>query len=101
MNDMLIRPNVFPDSALLWYTRAAEVMQLFLHNRRKKIKMLHALRGGESGRINAHYLNERPVELMPNLFSFIQDAGKCSGTEEENLDIMFQVIRSKPAVVPS
>ena len=65
---------------------------------RMKIKMLHALEGGSTGQFNMKYLNDVSVKLMPKIFAFVQESGKISGTEEKNLDRLFEVIRATPGV---
>jgi len=68
---------------------------------RRKIKMLHALQGGNSGHFNMQYLNSVPTELMPKVLAFLQECGKYSGIEERNLDSLFQVLRARPGTVSS
>ena len=65
----------------------------------RRVKILHALQaGGETGLINIQYLKDVPVEVMPMVLAYLQEGGKWTGTEERNLDRVFQVIRSMPEV---
>lgn len=74
-------------------------IELMNHEARKKVKMLHALCGGTAGLFNMHYLNDFPVKLMPKVFAFIEESSKYAGTEGRNLEMLFQVLRSRPGVV--
>ena len=47
------------------------------------------------------YFNDMPLELMPKVLAFIQESSKYSGTEDKNLDRLFEVVRSRPEISAS
>ena len=104
MNGRDFAPTTLSPSFFIRCAEAASgdlgiMVELIRIGSRKKIKMVHALRGGNNaGHYNMQYLNGVRLELMPNILAFFQDCGKCSGTEERNLDTLFEVIRSSPGV---
>ena len=48
---------------------------------------------------NIHYINSVPLELLAKVFVFLRNGGQLLGTEERNLDRLFQVIRSRPGAL--
>jgi len=106
MNDKHFEPGELPDSARELFMMDADtdkgkaVTSLQVQGR-KKIKMLHALVGAgrvgtNEGAVNMKYLNDMPIELLPEVLMFFQDASTYSGTEEINIDMVFQLVRSRP-----
>jgi len=104
MNDKHFEPDELPDSARELFMMDADtdkgkaVTSLQVEGR-KKMKMLHALVGGgttNEGNVNIKHLNDMPIELLPEVLMFFQDASKYSGTEERNFDMLFQLVRSRP-----
>jgi len=106
MNDKHFEPDELPDSARELFMMDADtdkgkaVTSLQVQGR-KKIKMLHALVGGgrggtNKGAVNMKYLNDMPIELLPEVLMSFQDALKYAGTEEINVDMVFQLVRSRP-----
>ena len=69
---------------------------------RKKMKILHALRGGSScvrGQMKyMEYLNGVSLKLVPNLLAFIKECGKYSGKESRSLDLLFHIVSANPEV---
>ena len=102
MNDKHFESGELPESAREIFMMNADsdkgkaVTSLQVDGR-KKIKMLHALVGGTNeGNVNMKYLTDMPIELLPEVLMFFQDASKYSGTEERNVDMLFQLVRSRP-----
>lgn len=80
---------------------------------RRRVQVLHALLD-DSVNFNMQYLDARgansaedvmlrkrivddiPMELMPKVLAFLRKTRKYTGTDEMNLDRMFQVVRSAP-----
>ena len=103
MNDKHFEPDELPESAREIFMMNADtdkgkaVTSLQVQGR-KKMKMLHALVGGvtNEGNVNMKYLNDMPIELLPEVLTIFQDASKYSGTKERNVDMLFQLVRSRP-----
>lgn len=65
---------------------------------RKKVKMLHALTGGDTneGIFNMRYINDFPLELLPDVLVFVQEACQLSAKGHRGLNYVFQLIHSRP-----
>ena len=66
----------------------------------RRVKILYALFGGNSS-LQAQYLIEVPIELMPRVISYIDEGSKWTGAEDKNLDRLFQVVLSRPDSIVS
>ena len=68
----------------------------------RRVKILYALYGGgRNSSLQAQYLNEIPIELMPRVISYIDEGSKWTGAEEKNLDRLFQLVLSRPDPIVS
>lgn len=66
----------------------------------RRVKILYALFGGNSS-LQAQYLIEVPIELMPRVISYIDEGSKWTGAEDKNLDRLFQLVLSRPVSMVS
>ena len=105
MNGRDFKLDAFPASSKLrWYEAtdgSGSAVKLLQMEGRRKMKMLHTLQGGSSSDFNIHNLNDVPVKLTPKVLAFTQECSKYTGTEDRNLDSLFQVLRSRPAEIMS
>ena len=105
MNGKDFKLDAFPAaSKLRWYEAtdgSGSAVRLLQMEGRRKMKMLHTLQGGNTGRFNIHHLNGVSVKLVPKVLAFTQEGSKYTGTENRNLDSLFQVLRSRPAEIMS
>jgi len=69
--------------------------KLYLIEGNRRVKILYALFGGNSS-LQAQYLNEIPIELMPRVVSYIDEGSKWTGAEDKKLDRLFQLVLSRP-----